>query len=183
MSNMEKNVIHDYYEPKPHHKKRILWYIINATIFRCMVTGLMRRPRNALLRLFGAKIHKQAIIYSSVKIFAPWNLELGRCTIGPGVELYDKDIIRIGDDSVVSQQSVLCTASHDVSSPMMALVTKPITLGNRVWVAMDAFIGPGVELADGVVVGARGCVFRSVDEWTIVGGNPAKVIGQRELKD
>lgn len=177
------NVISDYTEEKPHRKKRILWYMVNATLFRILATGLMRRPRNALLRLFGARVHPEAIIYSSVKIFAPWNLELGRCTIGPGVELYCKDMIRIGNDSVVSQKSTLCTASHDVSSPMMALVTRPIVLGDRVWVASEVFVGPGVTLHDGVVAGARAAVFKSVEPWTIVGGNPAVPIKKRIMRE
>lgn len=175
------NLITDYKEAKPHYKKRILWYVINATVFRIMATRLMRRPRIWLLRLFGACIDGSAIIYPSVRIFAPWNLKLGRCCIGPGVNLYNKASITIGDDTVVSQHSTLCTASHDVSSAMMELVTRPIVLGNRVWVASEAFVGPGVELSDGVVVGARGAVFRSVEAWTVVGGNPARPIGRRQL--
>lgn len=182
-STEDVNVINDYKEPKPHYKKRILWYLINATLFRCLPTKYLRGLRNALLRLFGAKVHRQAIVYSSVKIFAPWLLTLDRCTIGPGVELYNKAPIEIGKDCVVSQKSTLCTASHDISSPMMELVCRPIVLRNRVWVASEAFIGPGVELKEGVVVGARGAVFKDVEPWTVVGGNPAKPIGRRNLSE
>lgn len=179
----EKNVILDYRELKPHRLRRIVWCVVNATLFRVLARPQLRRVRNALLRLFGARVHPQAQVYESAKIFAPWQLTLGRCTIGPGVELYNKAPIAIGDDTVVSQRSFLCTASHDISSPMMALVTGPITLGDRVWVAAEAFIGPGVTLADGAVAGARAAVFKSVPEWTVVGGNPARQIGTRKLRD
>lgn len=45
--------------------------------------------------------------------------------------------------------------------------------------AAEAFIGPGVTIGEGAVVGARGCVFKDVDPWTVVGGNPAKFIKKR----
>lgn len=178
----EKNVILDYREPKPHRMRRIVWCIVNATLFRVLARPQLRRVRNALLRCFGAKVHPQAQVYETVCIFAPWLLTLGRCTIGPHVELYNKAPITIGDDTVVSQRSFLCTASHDISSPMMELVARPITLGNRVWVAAEVFIGPGVTMADGTVAGARAALFKSVPEWTVVGGNPAAKIGTRKLR-
>ncbi len=53
-------------------------------------------------------------------------------------------------------------------------------IGKGVWVAAEAFIGPGVEIGDGAVVGARACVFTDVAANCIVGGNPARVIKRRE---
>jgi putative colanic acid biosynthesis acetyltransferase WcaF len=52
-----------------------------------------------------------------------------------------------------------------------------------VWVASDAFIGMGVTLGQGAVVGARAAVFKNVEPWTVVGGNPARLIKKREIKD
>jgi len=58
----------------------------------------------------------------------------------------------------------------------MPLVTAPIAVGERAWVAADVFIGPGVTIGQGAVVGARASVFRNVEPWTVVGGNPARII-------
>lgn len=172
----------DYTEPKPHRIKRIAWYFVNATIFRCFASALFKDFRNAVLRAFGAQIDKDALVYSSCKIFAPWNLKVGRACIGPGTRLYNKAMITIGDDSVVSQGSYLCTASHDISSVMLPLTTAPITIGDKVWIAADAFIGMGVTVGEGAVVGARAAVFKDVEPWTVVGGNPARVIKKREIR-
>ena len=127
-----------------------------------------------LLIAFGAKIDRKAYIYARCVIFAPWNLVVGRACIGP---------IRIGNDSVISQGSFLCAASHDISSKMLPLKIAPISIGDNVWIASDAFIGMGVTIGNGAVVGARAAVFKDVEPWTGGGGNPAKFIKKRIIKD
>lgn len=169
----------NYKEVKPHRKKRIIWAIINITLFRLLVGRLLWPLRKLLLIGFGAKIDQKAYIYSQCIIYAPWNLIVGRACIGPNTEIYNKDSIIIGNDSVISQGSFLCTASHDIHSTMLPLKTAPIVIGNNVWVASDAFVGMGVTIGEGAVVGARAAVFKDVEPWTVVGGNPAKFIKKR----
>lgn len=173
----------DYKEVKPHRIKRIIWYIINATIFHILIGRIFKGARHFLLKLFGAKINKDAYIYSSSKIFAPWNLIVGRACIGPNTTIYNKDSIIIGDDSVISQGSYLCTASHEITSLMLDLKTKPINIGDKVWIASEAFIGPGVTIGEGAVVGARAAVFKDVEPWSVVGGNPAIFLKKRVIKE
>lgn len=173
----------DYKEVKPKRLRRVIWAAVNALIFPLLPGRPFWWLRKLTLRLFGAKIDKDAYIYSSCKVFAPWQLVVGRACIGPHTEIYNKAPITIGNDSVVSQGSFLCAASHDISSLMLPLVIKPITLGDNVWVAADAFIGPGVTIGEGTVVGARAAVFKDVEAWTVVGGNPAKFLKKREIKN
>lgn len=172
----------DYKEEKPHRIKRIVWYFVNHTIFRLLPTRWLKGPRHALLRLFGAKIDKKALIYSSCTIFAPWNLVVGRACIGPHTELYNKAMIKVGDDCAISQGAYLCTASHDISSVMLPLTIAPIEIKDKVWIAADAFVGKGVTIGEGAVIGARACVFKNVDSWTVVGGNPATVLKKRVIQ-
>lgn len=172
----------DYKEEKPHFTKRIIWYFVNHTIFRLLPTRYLKGLRHALLRMFGAKIDKKALIYSSCTIFAPWNLVVGRACLGPRTEIYNKSMITIGDDCAISQGTFLCTASHDISSVMLPLKSAPIIIEDKVWVAADAFVGMGVTIGEGAVVGARACVFKDVEPWTVVGGNPAKVIKKRTIE-
>lgn len=173
----------DYKEEKPHYVKRLVWYIINATIFRLCIGRVCKEIRHLLLRIFGAEIDRDAYIYSSAKIFAPWNLKVGRACIGPHTNIYCKAPIVIGNDVVVSQGSYLCSAGHDISSLMLPMVCKPIVVNDFAWVAADAFVGMGVTIGEGAVVGARATVFKDVAPWTVVGGNPAKFIKNRELRD
>lgn len=173
----------EYKEYKPHRLKRICWAIINKSVFRICGGRIGWPLRKLILQAFGAKIDKKAYIYANCIIFAPWNLCVGRACIGPNTEIYNKAPISIGDDSVISQGSFLCAASHDITSVMLPLKTAPITIKNNVWVASDAFVGMGVTLGDGAVVGARAAVFKDVEPWNVVGGNPAKVIKKRVVKD
>lgn len=172
----------DYKEEKPNRAKRIIWAIINKSLFRWSAGRIGWPLRKFLLEVFGAKIDRKAYIYSSSEIFAPWLLVVGRACIGPNTELYNKAPITIGDDSVISQGVFLCTASHDISSKMLPLKKAPIDIGNNVWVASDVFVGMGVALGEGSVVGARAAVFKNVEPWSVVGGNPAVFIKKRVIK-
>lgn len=172
-----------YQEPKPHRLKRIIWAIINASLFRIIIgtNKPASRIRKAILRVFGAKIEKYAQVYPSCKIYAPWNLEIGRVCIGPNTEIYNKAPVFIDDESVISQGTFLCTASHDIKSNMLPLITRPIKIGKNVWIAADAFIGPGVNIGQGAVIGARAVVTRDVESWSVMVGNPAKQVKTRVI--
>ena len=169
----------DYKEEKEHLFARAFWSVVNATLFRVTPTNKLRI---AWLKLFGADLRWNHIIYPSAKIFAPWNLSISTgSVIGPRVEIYNKARVSLGTGVVISQDSFLCTASHDVSSPTLKLVTRPIVVEDNVWIGARSIILPGVTLHMASVVGAGSVVTKDVDEWCVVGGNPAKVIKKRVL--
>lgn len=88
--------------------------------------------------------------------------------------------MQIGDECVISQGAHLCGGSHDIDSSNFQLIAKPITLQPSVWICAEAFVGPGVHIARGCVVGARAVVMKSITEpWTVWAGNPAKNNKQR----
>lgn len=140
--------------------------------------------RRFLLRLFGAAIGPKTLPYPSARIWAPWNLAMGEGScIGPRSEIYTVAKVTLGPWSIVSQRAYLCTASHDIHAPGFALTAAPIVIGRNAWVAADAFIGPGVTLADGAVAAARAVVVKDVERNIIVGGNPAAPVGESSLAD
>ncbi|HET8854945.1 MAG TPA: putative colanic acid biosynthesis acetyltransferase [Salinimicrobium sp.] len=160
---------------------RLGWFFFYWIFFRPFNLQVCNGWRNLILRLFGAKLKSSSVVYASAKIWAPWNLEMGEnSSIGPEVDCYNQGKISIGSNSVISQKTYLCASSHDFSLPDFPLILKPIHIGDQVWVAADAFIGPGVEIGRGAIVGAKAAVFRSVKDWTVVGGNPAKFIKERK---
>jgi putative colanic acid biosynthesis acetyltransferase WcaF len=99
------------------------------------------------------------------------------------VDCYSVDAVILGDFATVSQWAMLCTATHDYNDPDFKLVTKAIVIGPRAWIGARAFIGPGVVVGEGAVVGASSSVFRDVPDWTVVGGNPAKPLKQRLIRE
>ncbi|WP_237706969.1 putative colanic acid biosynthesis acetyltransferase [Ochrovirga pacifica] len=142
-----------------------------------------KKWRVFVLRVFGADVSWKAMVNSSVKIWAPWNLKMGDyACLGPGVDCYNQGFITIGKNVTVSQKSYLCASTHDFTSKNHELLVQPIVIQEKSWIAADAFIGPGVTVGEGAVVGARAAVFKDVAAWTVVGGNPAKFIKKRELK-
>ena len=170
--------LQSYEERKDRYLRMVLWRVFNATIFPLLPSYL----RNLALRMCGAKIGK-SLVYRSVRVYAPWKLEIGDWScIGPRVELYCKDRITIGDNSVISQDSYLCTASHDVSSRNMTLVTKPIIIRDGVWVAAKVIVLPGVEMCSGAVAGAGSVVVKSVGPNEVVAGNPARQVATRKIE-
>ena len=137
-----------------------------------------------ILRCFGARLAKTAVVYSSTRIYAPWNLEMGEHScLADDVDCYNVDKVKVGANTTVSQKSYLCTASHDITKPNLPLVTAPIVIEDQVWIGADAFIGMGVTVRQGAVVGARASVYKDVEGWTVVGGNPAKFIKERKITE
>lgn len=164
--------------------RRAVWNVTNAIFVRPFGLGIFWPWRRLVLRLFGAKIHKKAYVYSSVKLWAPWHLKMeeGAC-LAPNVICYNHTFVEMKKNATVSQYSHLCTAGHDpsaVNSPDSVLLG-PITIGEKAWVGAQAFISMGVIIGEGAIVGATASVYKDVEPWTVVGGNPAKVIKKREI--
>jgi putative colanic acid biosynthesis acetyltransferase WcaF len=160
---------------------RAIWMGVWLLLFRFSPRPL-HTWRSVLLRLFGAKIGKSVHVYPRVSIWAPWQLTLGdRVGIANDVTLYNMAPITIEANAVISQGAHLCAGSHDIDSPNLQLITAPIHIGSYAWVCAEAFVGPGVEIAEGCVLGARGVAMRSLtDSWTVWSGNP--VVKRRTRK-
>ncbi len=157
----------------------IVWYIGAYWIPRSVASGWKR----FLLRLFGAKIAPTAMVYSSARVYYPANLTMDDyACLSSDVDCYNVAPIYVGRFATVSQGAMLCTASHDITSPTHDLIIAPITIGNQAWIAARAFVGMGVTIGEGAVIGARAAVFKDVESWTVVGGNPAKFIKKRVVK-
>jgi len=159
---------------------RALWAIAFALLFRPSPRP-MHRWRNWLLRAFGASLHPTARVNSRARVWAPWNLAMDEwSTVGDDVDLYCVAPISIGAGTTVSQYSYLCAATHNFDDARFPLVVKPITIGARCWLAADVFVGPGVTIGEGTVVGARSSVLRDLPEWVVAAGTPARPLRLRE---
>ena len=155
---------------------RVAWALAGP-LFR-----LSPRPlwgwRRALLRLFGARVGAGVHVHPTVRVTMPWNVSLDPlCAVGDGARLYALGPIRIGARATVSQGAHLCAGTHDLADPARPLVKAPIAVGADAWICADAFLGPGVTVGDGAVVGARAVAVRAVPAGARVAGNPARPIG------
>lgn len=167
-----------------HQIVRLVWNIVWTVFARPLPRSIGSGWKRFLLRMFGAKIHPSAVVYSSANVYYPANLEMEAYScLASEVDCYNVALIKIGANSTVSQGTYLCTASHDITNPLNPLITAPIVIEDQAWIAANAFVGMGVTIGQGVVVGARAAVFKDVEPWTVVGGNPAKFIKKRIIKE
>jgi len=156
-----------------------LWWLVQATLFRWS-PQVLYGWRRWLLRRFGAKLGQGVMIRPTVEITYPWKLRIGDWSwIGDNVTLYTLGEIHIGDNTVVSQHSYICSASHDYTSPSFEIYDTPVHIDSESWIASGVFVAPGVHVGRGAVVGARSVVLKDIPEMMICGGYPAKPIRPR----
>lgn len=162
-----------------HRMVRAMWSVV-WTLLAAWTPAPLHRWRALLLRLFGAQLAANARVHGSARIWYPPNLIVEEnALIGPRVICYAMAPIRICRNAVVSQGAHLCAGSHAVDDPHFQLEAHPITIGINAWVAAEAFVGPGVTLGEGAVLGARSVAFRDLPAWTIYVGNPARLLRER----
>ena len=114
---------------------------------------------------------------------APWVSDQGDGTFKNPVlfaDYSDPDVIRVGKGALISQRAFLCGGTHDFDDPAFPLVTKPIDIGEKAWIAAEAMVLPGVTVHDGAVLGARACAHRDLEPWTVYAGNPCKAVRRRK---
>jgi len=156
-----------------------LWYFVQSTLF-AWSPQILYKYRAFLLSLFGAEIGKNVKIRPSCKITYPWKITIGDYTwIGDDVVLYSLGKIEIGRNVVISQKSYLCTGSHDYKADHFDIYSNNIKIEDKVWIATDVYIAPGVMIGEAAVVGARSSVFKNLPSNSICIGSPAKVIKKR----
>ncbi|WP_390584483.1 putative colanic acid biosynthesis acetyltransferase [Erythrobacter sp. MTPC3] len=154
---------------------RVLWACVTP-LFR-FSPRILWGWRRMLLRAFGATIGANVHVYPTVRISIPWNLQIGKdAAIGDHAILYALGPIRIGARATVSQYAHLCAGTHDWRDPAMPLVKSSLVIGEDAWVCADAFVGPGVTIGEGAILGARGVTMKDIEPRAIYSGNPARPI-------
>lgn len=168
--------------PLRHRVERLAWQCVWG-LLASWTPPPMQAWRRFLLRLFGANVASSANIYGSARIWYPRNLTIAaNACIGPGVTVYCMAPITIGAYAVVSQGANLCAGTHDIEDPHFQLQVRPISVGERAWIAAEAFVGPGVTVGAGAVLGARGVAMHDLAPWTVFRGNPAAPLRPRRIR-
>jgi putative colanic acid biosynthesis acetyltransferase WcaF len=160
---------------------RALWVAVELSVWR-LAFHRFYFLRTGLLKLFGAKVPWRASLSGSSRIQRPWSVSLGEyCAVGPRTHIYNLGAFTLGNRSIISQDVYVCGGTHDYTSPTYPLLRRDVVIEDDVWICAGAFIGPGVRIGQGAVVGARAVVVKDVPPWTVVAGNPAREIKKRVL--
>jgi putative colanic acid biosynthesis acetyltransferase WcaF len=156
-----------------------LWWFVQGSLFR-FSPKFMYRFRNSLLRLFGAKIGNGVLIRPTATITYPWKLSVGDYTwIGDESIIYNLGYVVIGSNVSIAHRVYLCTGYHEIDKITFDIGAKSIKIEDEVWLPNDVFVGPGVTIGRGSVVGARSSVFADMPAGMICYGTPAKPIKPR----
>ena len=155
------------------------WWLVQTILFKTS-PQFMYSWRRFLLRCFGANVGKQVKFRPSAHIQFPWKISVGDYSwIGDHVTLYSLGEIIIGQNVVISQNSYICTGTHDYADPSFPIYAQPVTIEDGCWLATDVFVAPGTIIRNGTVVGARSSVFHSLPAGKICFGSPAVVVKNR----
>ncbi|MEK7518243.1 MAG: DapH/DapD/GlmU-related protein [Patescibacteria group bacterium] len=166
--------------------RRINAIILEFVVMKMHFVGYIpsHHYRRFFYRLFGVKIGKGSTIHMGARFYDPRNIQIGDDSIiGEGAVLDGRDKLLIGDHVDIASEVMIYNSEHDVQSDDFRAVTAPVAIEDYVFIGPRAIILPGVKIGKGAVVGAGAVVTKDVGEYEIVGGVPAKKIGEREVKD
>lgn len=140
--------------------------------------------RNIKYRFFGMKIGKGSTFHMWANFFDPRNIEVGEDTIiGDHAFLDGREKIKIGNHTDIASSVMIYNSEHDLSSPDFEAILEPVEIRDYVFIGPRVIIMPGVTIGKGAVVAGGAVVTKDVEPFTIVGGVPAKPIGERKNKN
>lgn len=134
--------------------------------------------------LSGVKIGKGSTIHMWANFFEPGNISIGWDTIiGDHVFLDGRAPLTIGSHVDIASQVLIYNSEHNLEKDDFSAKIEPVEIGDYVFIGPRAIILPGVKIGKGAVVGAGAVVTKDVPDFAVVGGVPARVIGERKSKD
>lgn len=156
--------------------KFILVYILNITY------SIIPNPlRNYYLRLFGIVVNDKSSIHRGCKFFHVGNINIGKkSVVNWGCFLDNRRGIYIGNNVGIAHNTKIYTLGHDLNDPEFKTKGNSVHIEDNAFIFSNAIIMPGVSIGEGAIVLAGSVVTKSVEPWTIVGGNPAKKIRERK---
>lgn len=160
--------------------KRLLWWLTNSVVSELPTNVLRCR----CLKLLGLKIKGKAFFFEGFHIRNPKGIVLeDGVSIGPKVLLDGRKGLHIGKSAVIAYDAIIWTLNHDYNDINFCGKGAPVEIGEYAWICSRSIILPGIKVGRGAVVAAGAVVTKDVPDFAIVAGIPAKVIGQREIKE
>ncbi len=144
--------------------------------------------RRLVYRFAGVRIGKGSSIHMFTRFYDTTHIIIGQDTIiGESAVLDGRASLKIGNHVDIASEVMIYNSEHNVNAENFAavedIVLGPVTINDYVFIGPRAIILPGVTIGMGAIVGAGAVVTKDVAPYSIVGGVPAKIIGERAQKD
>jgi len=141
--------------------------------------------RYLFYKLLCKKIQPFPFIFPGAYLQHSYGIEAGRnLNINRGVHIYARGGIKFGDYVLIGPNVVIASSQHRYNIKGVPIMfqgheKKEVVIGSDVWIGANSVILPGVTIADGTIIGAGAVVTTDTEPYSIVGGVPARKIGQR----
>ncbi len=165
---------------------RILKIIVEIEVFILHIVGCI--PIHHLRRLFyraaGMKIGRGSTIHTGARFYDPKNISIGQDSIvGENAVLDGRAKLVIGNHVDIATGVMIYNAQHEINDEFFSPSMSPVVIEDYVFIGPRAIIQPGVRIGKGAIIAAGAVVTQDVPPFAVVGGVPAKIIGERRLKD
>ncbi len=166
---------------------RIRWIWLDLVLFKLNIISAIipfHSIRNFYYRICGVKIGKNSFIHMRTRFYYPAGISIGDGTIiGDSCFLDGRAPLVIGNNVDVASDVMVYNSEHNIHSEDFGPIEEKVEIGDYVFIGPRAIILPGVKIGKGAVVAAGAVVTSDIKDFEIVGGVPAKVIGERKNKD
>lgn len=170
--------------------KRIETILLEFEVMLLHILGSVpsHHVRRFFYRLAGVHIGKGTTLHMGTRFYDPRNIRIGDDSIiGEYAVLDGREKLLIGNHVDIASEVMIYNSEHNVDSKHFAavesVVRAPVVVEDYVFIGPRAILLPGVTIKKGAVVAAGAVVTKDVEEYKIVGGVPAKEIGERKEKD
>lgn len=164
---------------------RFASYLLDFWLLLLTLVGFI--PSHFIRKIFyllsGIKMGNKSTFHMGARFYFPGNVSVGEGTIiGDHIFIDGRAKITIGNNTDIASQVMIYNSEHDLSDPSFKAIEEPVHIGNYCFIGPRVIVMPGVTIGDGAVVAGGAVVTKDVPAGSIVGGVPAKVIGERPLK-
>lgn len=165
-------------------RSQTIFLEFEVMVLHCIGYVPFHHVRRFFYRLMGVKIGRGSALHMHIHFYNPKNIKIGEDSIiGEGSVLDGRDNLIIGNHVDIATEVMIYNSEHDVESNDFHPISAPVLIEDYVFIGPRAIILPGVKIGKGAVIGAGAVVVKDVEQMKIVGGVPAKVIKERDVKE